>query len=146
MSRAALISPCSRLMLASMRVTRARSTSTKICRHAQLGCASALQTRLTLPSVTVLRVSITLSFTSVLGTSGRNPITICTIFVMACLSCPCFLLKRSTCSFNKLQSLASLDIVTTATMSLDVEARSDDCRVCFSSCNSLSMEACVCPD
>lgn len=50
----------------------------------------------TFPSVTVRKVSITDSFTSMLGVSSRKPMTTCTILVVACLSCPCFFDRRST--------------------------------------------------
>ena len=79
----------------------------------------------TLPSVTVLSVSMTDILVSKLGASSKNPITTCTIFVVACLSCPCFFDNSKTCSFNKLQSPDSFDIVTIATRILDVDARSD---------------------
>lgn len=51
--------------------------------------------------------------------------TVCTIFVIACLSCPCFLESRSTCSFIKFQSFAFFAIVTMAVMIREVEARSE---------------------
>ena len=79
----------------------------------------------TLPSVTVRNVSMTESFFSVLGASSMNPITTCTIFVVACLSCPCFLDNSRTCSLSRPQSPESLHIVTRPTSSRDVEARSD---------------------
>ena len=69
--------------------------------------------------------------------------TTCTIFVIACFSCPCFLLSSWTCSFNKFQSLASFAIVTMATSNRDVEGRSEAWRVCFSRGRSLSIAACA---
>ncbi len=51
--------------------------------------------------------------------------TTCTILVMACLSCPCFLLSSCTCSFSKFQSPASFPIVTIETSNRDVEGRSE---------------------
>jgi hypothetical protein len=80
----------------------------------------------TFPSVTVLKASMVESLISTLAVSSRNPITTCTIFVIACLSWPCFFESNSTCSFNKLQSFACLHIVTMATRDLDVEAKSED--------------------
>lgn len=79
----------------------------------------------TLPSVTVRSVSITLSFTSKLGALSKKVMTTWTILVMACLSCPCFLLVNNTCSFSKLQSPESLEIVTMATNRRLVDGRSD---------------------
>jgi hypothetical protein len=79
----------------------------------------------TFPSVTVRSASMTDSLTSILGVSSRNPITTCTIFVVACLSCPCFLDRRRTWSLRRLQSPAFLIIVTMETRSLDVDARSE---------------------
>ena len=101
---------------------------------------------LTLPSVTVRNVSITLSFVSILGASSRNPMTTCTIFVIACLSWPCFLLSSSTCSFKSDQSPEFLHIVTKPTMRREVEGRSEACRACFSSASSFSIASCVWPD
>lgn len=101
--------------------------------------------RHTFPSVTVLNVSIPLNFVSKLGAASRKPITTCTIVVMACLSCPCFLLSSSTCSFSSAQSPESLQIVTIATITRDVEGRSDAWRVCFSRDRSFSTAACVWP-
>lgn len=133
-------------MFDRMRVTRARSTSTKICSPSQyLVVRRPPVIHLTLPSVTVRSVSITLSFTSKFGVSSRKPITTWTIFEMACLSCPCFLLSSCTCSFSRLQSPDSFDIVTMATIRRDVEGRSEDCRVCFSKLSNLSMACCVWP-
>lgn len=99
----------------------------------------------TFPSVTVLNVSIAAILASSLGASSKNPITTCTIFVMACFSCPCFLLSSSTCSSSNDQSPLFLQMFTTATMRRDVDGRSDDCRVCFSSARSLSSASCVWP-
>jgi len=100
----------------------------------------------TLPSVTVRNVSITVNLTSMLGASSRKPMTTWTILVTACLSCPCFLLNSSTCSFNNDQSPEFLHIVTMVTMRREVEGRSEACRVCFSSARSLSMAGWVWPD
>ena len=97
------------------------------CEYISPDHASRTVSALTLPSVTVRNVSMTLSLVSVLGVSSRNPMTTCTILVMACLSCPCFFDNSSTCSFNEFQSPASLHIVTIATSDRDVEARSEDC-------------------
>ena len=80
---------------------------------------------LTLPSVTVRNVSMTESLVSTSGVSSKNDITTWTIFVMACLSCPCFLDSRRTCSFKRPQSFESLHIVTMATSKRDVDARSE---------------------
>ena len=99
----------------------------------------------TFPSVTVRSVSMTLNLVSKLGVSSRKPMTTWTILVMACLSCPCFLLNSCTCSFSNDQSLEFFDIVTMATRRRDVDGRSDDCRVCFSRLSSLSTACCVCP-
>jgi len=62
---------------------------------------------------------------SKLGVLSRKLITVCTILVMACLSCPCFFERSSTCSFNRLQSPASLAIVHMATRIREVDARSE---------------------
>lgn len=51
--------------------------------------------------------------------------TTCTIFVMACLSWPCFFERRRTWSFRRLQSPLSLLIVTMATRTLEVVERSE---------------------
>lgn len=51
--------------------------------------------------------------------------TVCTILVVACLSCPCFFESRSTCSFKRFQSFAFLAIVTMAMMIREVDARSE---------------------
>lgn len=107
-SFAAFKSPCSFLMSERIFVTRARSTSTKI-----------------LPSVTVRNVSIVDNLVSSFGAESRNPITTCTIFVIACLSWPCFLESNRTCSFSRLQSPESLLSVTIATRIRDVDARSE---------------------
>lgn len=141
MSMAAFLSPCSFLMSDRMRVTRARSTSTKI-----------------LPSVTVRSVSMTESLVSMFGVSSRNFMTVWTMRVTACLSWPCFLESTSTWSLSKLHFPASLQMVHIAMRMRDVEARSDACwgqqagarrrvwfgrkltwRVCFSSNASFSM-------
>ena len=151
MSVAAAMSPWPRLISDRMRVTLARSTSTKIYPRQRQLSHSRADTKLrlrklhTLPSVTVLNVSMTPSLVSVLGASSKKPMTTCTILVMACLSCPCFLLSSRTCSFSKLQSPESFEMVTMATSRREVEARSDACLVCFSSARSLSMDCCVWP-
>lgn len=80
-----------------------------------------------MPSVTVRSVSINLSFVSRSGASSRKLIATCTIFVMACLSCPCFFESCRICSSSRFQSPASLQIVMIATSDRDVEARSEDC-------------------
>jgi hypothetical protein len=76
--------------------------------------------------VTVRNVSINLNFVSRSGVSSRKLIATCTIFVIACLSCPCFFESCRTCSSSRFQSPASLQIVMIATSDRDVEARSDD--------------------
>lgn len=68
---------------------------------------------------------MTESFVSRFGVSSKNPITTCTIFVVACFSWPCFLESSSTCSFNRLQSPAFLAIVQIPTRIREVEARSE---------------------
>jgi hypothetical protein len=68
---------------------------------------------------------MTESFVSRFGVSSKKPITVCTIFVVACFSCPCFLESSKTCSFIKFQSFAFLAIVTMAMMIREVEARSE---------------------
>jgi hypothetical protein len=65
------------------------------------------------------------NFVSRFGVSSKKPITVCTILVVACLSCPCFLERSRTCSFIKFQSFARLAIVTMAMMIRDVDARSE---------------------
>jgi hypothetical protein len=80
---------------------------------------------LTFPSVIVLSVSITESFTSAFGASSMKVIATCTIFVMACLSCPCFFERRSNCSLSRPQSPDCLHIVIMLTSSFDVDARSE---------------------
>lgn len=116
----------------------------------------------TFPSVTVRKVSITDNFTSKFGVSSRKPMTTCTIFVVACLSWPCFFDNSRTWSFNRLQSPASLQIVTIVTRILEVVARSEawkrrshistcraefparsfrTCLACFSNTDSLSIAA-----
>jgi hypothetical protein len=80
----------------------------------------------TLPSVTVRNVSINLNFVSRSGVSSKKLMATCTIFVIACLSCPCFFESCRICSSSRFQSLASLQIVMIATSDRDVEARSDD--------------------
>ena len=82
-------------------------------------------TQRTLPSVTVRSVSITDSFFSEFGAACMKVMTTCTILVVACLSWPCFFDKSRTCSFNRSQSPESLHIVTMATRSLEVDARSE---------------------
>ena len=72
---------------------------------------------------------MTLSFVSRFGVSSKNPMTTWTMFVMACLSWPCFLDSSRTCSLSKLQSLASLQRVTIETKHRDVVARSDACNL-----------------
>ena len=79
---------------------------------------------------------------------------------MACLSWPCFLESSKTCSLSKLQSPESLLIVTIATRSRDVDAKSDayrschyrvenvtrdniTCLVCFSNAVSFSIAPCT---
>jgi hypothetical protein len=108
--------------------------------------------------VTTRKVSINLNLVSISGVSSKKLITTCTIFVIACLSCPCFFESTRTCSSSRFQSPASLQIVTIATSARDVEARSDDylrhldrrhvvrlemysftCLACFSNTNILSM-------
>ena len=54
-----------------------------------------------------------------------NDMATWTIFVVACLSCPCFFDSNSICSSNSPQSFESLDIVMIAISNLDVDARSD---------------------
>lgn len=84
---------------------------------------------LTLPSVTVRSVWMTDSLTSKFGVSSRNPITVWTIFVTACLSWPCFLDSRSTWSFSRFQSPEFLLSVTMVIRMRDVVARSEACRM-----------------
>lgn len=62
---------------------------------------------------------------SMLGVPSKKPMTTWTILVIACLSWPCFLESRSTCSFNCPHSPFSLHNVTMVTMRRDVEARSE---------------------
>ena len=83
--------------------------------------------RPTLPSVTVRSISITESLVSRSGVSSSKPMTTCTIFVMACRSCPCFLESCRTCSFRSRQSLADRHMATMARSSRVVDARSDAC-------------------
>ena len=117
---------------------RARSTSTKIYLpshhrpHPLLGYRQGLLRSIrmenyvrTFPSVTVLKESITASFVSISGVSSRNPITVCTIFVTDCLSCPCFFDSIWTCSFMFFHSPASLHNVTIATSIRDVDTISE---------------------
>ena len=80
---------------------------------------------LTLPSVTVRSASITESLFSASGASSINVMTTCTIFVVACLSWPCFFESSKTCSLSRPQSPEFLHIVTIATSILEVEARSE---------------------
>ncbi len=80
---------------------------------------------LTLPSVTVRNVSMTDNLVSRFGVSSKNPMTVCTILVVACFNCPCFFDSSKTCSFIKSQSLAFLAIVTIAMITRDVDARSE---------------------
>jgi hypothetical protein len=68
---------------------------------------------------------MTESFDSRLGVSSRNPITVCTILVVACFSWPCFFDSSSTCSLSKLQSPAFFAIVHIAMRIREVEARSE---------------------
>ena len=108
--------------------------------------------------MTIRKVSINLNLVSRSGVSFKKLITTCTIFVIACLSCPCFFESTRTCSSSRFQSPASLQIVITATSARDVEARSDDylrqldrrhavrfemysftCLACFSNTSILSM-------
>ena len=161
MSAAALRSPCSFLMSDRIRVTRALSTSTKICSSVSPYFNALAVAAGTLPSVTVRSVSITDSFVFTSGAFSRNDMTTCTIFVVACFNCPCFFESSSTCSFSKSQSPESLQVVTMATNNLEVEARSDayrtsfstkidrfrlrgflTCLVCFSSAESFSTAPC----
>ena len=79
----------------------------------------------TLPSVTVLNVSMRVSFFSESGASSMNDIATCTIFVVACLSWPCFFDNSNICSFNKDQSPEFFEMVMMATSNLEVDARSD---------------------
>jgi len=69
------------------------------------------------------------NFVSKFGVSSRKPITTCTIFVVACLSWPCFLESNRTCSFKRLQSPDSFAIVTIAMMMREVDARSEACNM-----------------
>lgn len=83
------------------------------------------------------------SLVSMLGASSKKPMTTCTILVMACLSWPCFFDSSCACSFRSDQSPDSLHIVTMEMSSRDVDGRSDDCLVCFSSARSFSTAACT---
>jgi hypothetical protein len=65
------------------------------------------------------------SLVSRFGVSSKKPMTVWTILVVACLSCPCFFDSSRTCSFIKFQSFARLAIVTMATMIREVDARSE---------------------
>lgn len=65
------------------------------------------------------------SLVSRLGVSSRNPMTVCTIRVIACLSWPCFLDSTKVWSLSKLQLPAFLQIVMMAINIRDVEARSE---------------------
>ena len=80
---------------------------------------------LTLPSVTVRNVSINDNLFSISGASSMNDMAACTIFVVACLSWPCFFDSSSICSFNKPQSPVFLDMVMMAISNREVDARSE---------------------
>lgn len=81
---------------------------------------------LTFPSVTVRRVWITDSFVSRFGVSSKYFITVCTILVMACLSCPCFFERSRTWSLSRFQSSEFLLIVTIVMSNRDVVGKSLD--------------------